>query len=236
MADPDESLHPAYRGPLLQEGFELVTAVSGLECVDRLHEHVPDLLVLEPQLSWGGGEGVLAIMGEVSELASVPVMVLTSCRDSRLLEAIARFPVSDYQLKPLAPNRLAERLHAILAHPKLRFTLAEQNGRLACSIIRRTGDRVRDLRVETIDGRVIVRGRSDSHYIKQLALAAVLEAFEASESQSEWVEMEIEVAPIDGWQARRCALSEIPETSETEGGNYSNEFALANGFDLTKEN
>ena len=65
MADPDESLQPVYREPLLQEGFELVTAVSGLECVARLRERVPDVLVLEPQLPWGGGDGVLAIMGEV---------------------------------------------------------------------------------------------------------------------------------------------------------------------------
>ena len=28
MADPDESLQPVYRGPLLQEGFELATAVK----------------------------------------------------------------------------------------------------------------------------------------------------------------------------------------------------------------
>ena len=38
MADPDESLQPVYRWPLLQEGFELVTAVSGLECVARMRE------------------------------------------------------------------------------------------------------------------------------------------------------------------------------------------------------
>jgi hypothetical protein len=86
--------------------------------------------------------------------------------------------------------------------------MAEQNGRLECSIARRTGGRVHDLRVETVDGRVIVRGRSDSHYVKQLALAAVLEAFGASESQSGRVEMDIEVAPVDNWQTRRCALSE----------------------------
>ena len=148
------------------------------------------------------------MMGETPELANVPVMVLTSCLDPGLMEAIARFPISDYQLKPLAPDRLAGRLRTILAHPKLRFTLAEQNGRLECSIARRTGDRIRDLRVEIVDGRVIVRGRSDSHHVKQLALAAVLEAFEASQTQSERVELDIEVAPLDGWQARRCALSE----------------------------
>ena len=197
MADPDESLHPVYREPLSQEGFEVVAALNGLECIARLRERVPDLLVLEPQLPWGGGEGVLAIMGEVPQLATVPVMVLTSCRDSHLLEGVARFPVSDYQLKPLAPDRLAVRLRAILAHPKLRFTLAEQNGRLECSIARRTGGRIQNLRVETVDGRVIVHGRSDSHHVKQLALAAVREAFEASQSQSERVELDIEVPSDD---------------------------------------
>jgi hypothetical protein len=48
--------------------------------------------------------------------------------------------------------------------------------------------------------------------------------FEASESQSERVEVDIEVGPIDGWEARRCALS------ETRNGNFSNT------SDLTKEN
>ena len=237
MADPDESLRSEYRGPLLHEGFELVTAVNGLECVARMRVGAPDLLVLEPQMLWGGGEGVLAIMGEIAELAIVPVMVLTSCRDPRLMEAVAKFPVSDYQLKPLAADRLAVRLRMLLKHPKLRFTLAEQNGRLECSIARRTGGRIYDLHVETVNGRVIVHGRSESHHVKQLALAAVLEAFEASQSRSEQVEMDIEIAPIDGWQARRCALSESePEPkSETKDENYADELSLTNEFALTKE-
>jgi response regulator RpfG family c-di-GMP phosphodiesterase len=208
MADPDESLPAMYREPLSREGVELVTAVNGLDCVARLRERAPDVLVLEAQLPWGGGDGVLAMMGEVPLLAIIPVMVLTSCRNRHVLKGLARFPISDYHLKPLEPDRLVGRLHSLLYHRRLRFTLAEQAGRLECSIVRRTGGRVRNLRVETVDGRVIVRGRSDSHHVKQLAMAAVLEAFEVSESQSERVELDIEVAPIDGWQARRCALSE----------------------------
>jgi DNA-binding response OmpR family regulator len=196
MADPDESLHPMYREPLSQEGFEVITARSGLECVARLRERAPDVLVLEPQLPWGGGDEVLAMMGEIPVLAIVPVMVLTSCRDLHVLEGVSRFPISDYQVKPLTPDRLAGRLRSLLNHPRLHFTMAEQNGRLECSIARRTGGRVYDLRVETIDGRVIVRGRSDSHHVKQLALAAVLEAFEASQSQPGRVEMDIDVAVL----------------------------------------
>jgi CheY-like chemotaxis protein len=193
LADPDESLPPVYREPLAREGFEVVPARSGLECVARLRERVPDALVLEPQLPWGGGDGVLAMMAEVPHFAAIPVMVLTSCRDPHVLNRVARFPISDYQMKPLAPERLAGRLRGLLAHPKRTFALAEQSGRLECAIARRTGGRVRGLRVEVRDGCVIVRGRADSYHVKQLALAAVLEAFEASESQSERVKVSIAV-------------------------------------------
>ena len=194
MADPDESLQPVYRESLEREGFEVFAVFSGLECVARLRECAPDLLVLEPQLPWGGGDGVLAMMGEFPQLASIPVMVLTSCRDPHVLNRLACFPVSDYHLKPLAPDRLAARLRTLLHHPRHRFTLAEQTGRLESSIAKRTGGRVRDLRVETVDGRVIVRGRSRSHYVKQLALAAVRESFEASEFQFDRIELDIEVS------------------------------------------
>ena len=224
IADQDESLHPMYREPLLREGFDVDWASNGLECVSRLHERVPDVLVLEPQLPWGGGDGVLAMMGEDPGLAMVPVMILTSCRNPHILKAIARFPISDYQLKPLKPDRLAKRLRNLLEHPRRRFSVAEQTGRLECSIASRTGDRVQNLCVEIIDGRVIVHGRSHSHHVKQLALAAVLEVFEASESQSERVELDIEVVSDDNWRPQRYILP------GTGNDNYSNEFGL------TKEN
>lgn len=59
---------------------------------------------------------------------------------------------------------------------------------------------------------------------------AFLETLEVSESRSERVELDTQVAPIDGWQARRCALS------ETRNGNYTNKPAFAEECDLTKEN
>lgn len=193
MVDPDAALPSVYREPLLREGFQLVTAGSGQECVARLRERVPDVLVFEPHMPCGGGNEVLRTMGESLDLAMVPVMILTSCRDADFLKGVVHFPINDYHLTPLAPDRLAGRLRLLLDHPRLRFTLGDHNGRLECAIVRRTGGRVRDLHVEVCEGRVIVRGCTESHHVKQLALAAVIEALEASESQSLRVESEIEV-------------------------------------------
>jgi DNA-binding response OmpR family regulator len=130
IADADESLLAVYREVLSQEGFEVVTAPSGLQCARRLRECVPDVFVLEPQLAWGGGDGVLAMMRELPQLAAVPVMVLTSCRDPLVLDRVAPFPVSDYHVKPLAADRLARRICTCLDDRRLRSKLAEQSGRL----------------------------------------------------------------------------------------------------------
>ncbi len=182
-----------YREPLAQAGFDVVTAGSGLECVARLRERVPDVLVIEPHLPWGGGDGVLAMMGEYPQFTIIPVMVLTSHHESDALSRVARFPVSSFHLKPLAPDRLAAKLRTLVAHPRQRFGLAEQPGRLESAIAKRTGGRIQNLRVETFDGRIVVRGRSDSHHVRQLALDAIREAFEASKFQSERIEVNIEV-------------------------------------------
>jgi len=116
MADPDESLQRLYREPLLQEGFELVTAVSGYSAL--LGSASAHLTYSCSNRSCRGAAARGSCEHERgSSACERSVMVLTSCRDPRLMEAVARFPVSDYQLKPLAPDRLAERLRSILAHP-----------------------------------------------------------------------------------------------------------------------
>jgi DNA-binding response OmpR family regulator len=197
MADPDESIHSMYREPLSREGFETVAALSGLECVAWLHNNIPDLLVLEPQLPWGGGDGVLAIMGEVLNLAVIPVMVLTSCLDLHVLDRVAHFPISDFDVKPLAPVLLAGRLRALLDHRELCDASAKQNRRLKCLIAMRTGGRVRNLHVQTVDGRIVVDGCSDSFHVRQLVIAAVQEALETSESESGRIDLNIEVLCSD---------------------------------------
>jgi hypothetical protein len=90
-------------------------------------------------------------------------------------------------------------------------------------IAKRTDGRIRHLRVETVEGRVIVHGISHSHHVKQLALAAVQEAFETSRTQSERIEMDIEVLPDGGLLSSQDVLL---------GESYDN---LSNEFDLTKE-
>ncbi len=125
IADSDERLLDRYRLHFREE-FELATATNGVECLACLRERTPDVLVLEPQLLWGGGDGVLAVMHQVSRLAFVPVMILTACRDVRVLQGVAPFRISDYCVKPLAPRQLATRIWTLL---HLRAARRARNGK-----------------------------------------------------------------------------------------------------------
>jgi carbon storage regulator CsrA len=113
IADSDQYLLDSYRKYLEQQGFDVVTATTGLECVERLRDSVPDALVLEPSIPWGWGDGVLAMMQEEPDIPSVPVIVLTYGRDRGVLYRLAPFKIDDYQVKPLRPQRLAERIRAV---------------------------------------------------------------------------------------------------------------------------
>lgn len=115
FADPDEFLLAAYR-ELRRKDFEVATAPNALICVWRLRQFVPDVLVLEPQLPWGGGDGILSIMHDEPCLADIPVMIVTACRDLHILKGVAPFPISDYRVKPLSPTDLVTRIRRLVDH------------------------------------------------------------------------------------------------------------------------
>jgi response regulator RpfG family c-di-GMP phosphodiesterase len=137
IVDPDEFLLAAYR-EVFQTHFAVATAPNALKCVQRLREVVPDVLVLEPHLLWGGGDGVLSIMHDEPRLAAVPVMILTSCRDPHILKSVAPFPISDYHVKPVAPADLVTRIHRLFDHGRRHARVLEVRRRLERWNARRT--------------------------------------------------------------------------------------------------
>jgi len=100
IADADCSLLASYRRALAEAGFEPVTASSGLECLAGLRTYRPCALVLDAELPWGSGAGVLALMREQAELASMPVLILSNSPE-RLDDSV--LPTMDYALlsKPI---------------------------------------------------------------------------------------------------------------------------------------
>jgi DNA-binding response OmpR family regulator len=114
IADPDKSLLAMYRESLTREGFEVATATDGLDCMAKLRSFAPDVLVLEPAQLWGGGDGVLARMREEADVSPAKVLVLSARRDLDRLDSTAALAISEYQIKPVSPDLLVERIRRLL--------------------------------------------------------------------------------------------------------------------------
>jgi CheY-like chemotaxis protein len=57
LADAEPGLTEIYRRALAGNGFEVATAHTSLDCLVRLRTFRPDVLVLDPELPWGQGQG-----------------------------------------------------------------------------------------------------------------------------------------------------------------------------------
>jgi anti-anti-sigma factor len=109
LADPDETLLVSNRVFLSRNGFEVATATNGLECLEQLRHFKPDVLVLEPDMSWGQGDDVLALMEEEGDVPHVPVLIVSGGYDTPRLGSPA-YSIHEHRAKPLSPELLANRI------------------------------------------------------------------------------------------------------------------------------
>lgn len=135
MADADERCRRHYQESLARDGFDVVTVSNGIECVEALRECPPDVLILDLYLPWGGADGVLAIMAEDPELARIPVLVHTMCRDPQIWKAIGSLRVSDFHYKPVTPEHLSRRLGVLVNYRRI-LAAAENRDRDDAEVLR----------------------------------------------------------------------------------------------------
>jgi CheY-like chemotaxis protein len=64
VAESDAALATRYGACLRREGYDVHFAADGLDCWTRLHELRPTVLLLQWELPWGGGDGVVARLRE----------------------------------------------------------------------------------------------------------------------------------------------------------------------------
>lgn len=86
VAESDADLRDVYQRYLSQRGYAVETASTGLECVEKLRRAGAAVVVLERELLWGGGDGVLARLREEGALWGPRVVLIVTggpaCEDA----------------------------------------------------------------------------------------------------------------------------------------------------------
>jgi CheY-like chemotaxis protein len=95
-------------------GYEVETALDGLECLDKLRQMIPDVLVLDFGLRWGGGDGILAWLRKERAWSEFPVILTTNTLQTLDFAKDFGRPVTAILLRPFAPESLLENLRTCL--------------------------------------------------------------------------------------------------------------------------
>lgn len=96
---------------LEHDGFEVLEAASGSNGLDKLRDHLPDLILLDVMMPDLDGFETLRLIREIS---NVPVIMLTAKGEEDDRVRGLELGADDYITKPFSPRELVSRVRAVL--------------------------------------------------------------------------------------------------------------------------
>lgn len=116
IASSDATMCDIYERFFSGEGYEVEVVRDGLQCLNAARARVPDVLILEYELPWGGGAGVLARLREETRLASVDVVLVTCYDSDEVHEHEPSPPVRGCLRKPFLMRDLSKLVRSVTQH------------------------------------------------------------------------------------------------------------------------
>jgi CheY-like chemotaxis protein/Tfp pilus assembly ATPase PilU len=118
LVDDEDALRRVMRDLLARDGYEVVEARTGIEALDQVDRHAPDVVVLDLNLPGLDGYSVLAELRSRPATRDIPVIVLTAKGDEDNEVRVFELGADDFLSKPFRAKALTKRLEVILARRK----------------------------------------------------------------------------------------------------------------------
>ena len=126
VVDDDPDIIRATRRVLETQGCVVIAALNGEECLEKIREEKPDLIILDllmPKLDGFGVCRELRENVEYAEYAAIPILMATAVREDASrrryeLETGIDLRVDDYLEKPARPLDLLRRVERLLSKSK----------------------------------------------------------------------------------------------------------------------
>jgi len=113
LVDDDASVLDTAR-ELLERFYNVVTARDGVEGIELLEKHHPDVVVTDLGMPRTGGMGLLEHARGVEEMAQIPFLVLSATGDTETKVQAFQAGACDYLTKPASPAELVMRIRKAL--------------------------------------------------------------------------------------------------------------------------
>jgi len=111
VVDDDNGLRELIRINLEHEGYAVIQAANGVQCVQAVREHRPDMVILDVMMPEMDG---VEACGKVREFSQIPILMLTAKVQSEDVITGLDRGADDYLLKPFNMDELSARIRALL--------------------------------------------------------------------------------------------------------------------------
>ena len=114
LVDDEDQLRKVMKDLLERDGYEVTEAADGVEALDQVDRHAPDIIVLDLNLPGLDGYGVLTHLRSRPATQDMPVVVLTARGDEESEVRVFEMGADDFLSKPFRARALSVRLQAVL--------------------------------------------------------------------------------------------------------------------------
>ena len=118
LVDDEDMLRKVMKDLLERDGYHVVEARDGVEALDQVDRHAPDIIVLDLNLPGLDGYGVLSHLRSRPATADIPVVVLTARGDEENEVRVFELGADDFLSKPFRARALSARLAAVLGRKR----------------------------------------------------------------------------------------------------------------------
>lgn len=115
IAESDPELRGIYDRLSSMLGYHVETAADGVECWSKLRARSPCALVLDVDILWGGGDGVLARLREDADSAVAPAVFVTGDDAPDVLSRRFGIPAGRCFQKPYRLTALLDSVSNVVA-------------------------------------------------------------------------------------------------------------------------
>jgi CheY-like chemotaxis protein len=110
VVDDEQGIITVLRIKLGHSGYQVVTTTSGAEAIEICRTQHPDIMLLDILMPGVNGFEVLE---EIHGFSKVPIVAFTAQKD--VAESAMKKGADGYITKPFDPDRLVEKIEAILS-------------------------------------------------------------------------------------------------------------------------
>lgn len=114
VADDERVTRMLLRHLLEKDGYKVVEANNGAQCLEAYQQQKPDMVLLDAMMPVMDGFACCRELMKISGNQNIPVLMITALEDQASVDRAFQVGATDYVTKPIHPPLLRQRLKRIL--------------------------------------------------------------------------------------------------------------------------